>query len=390
MDTNNNSKGESLCSDKRSWKKVSSSSNTNNSTLSLHNAAYEALIAPYSVGDIKDDGFKMKKSDSNKQLFSDSTIQNPFEFPRQQEQNRTPEPEVMGFRASQRLRNPNQGSSSSYQSKPETKEHIRHYMKIIFDKNPEVTAEEMEKEIESTYPLDAPSTRTCYRWIKEFKSGEQIVKLKDHERSGRPGKLDETELHDFVLANPNMTVKMFAEHFGCATGTISNHLKKLDIVHKFGRWIPHRLTPANISRHVHFEFVPDGHTVDKFFYRRMLDRVQQALIEKRGAGREVFFLQDNAPAHRAKITKEKIEELGWTLLPHPPYSPCLSPSDYHAFLSLSNWLQDKIFENDDQLRQSIQEWIDEKPSGFWVRGFTKLPERWQKCINAHGNYFEDD
>ncbi len=40
-------------------------------------------------------------------------------------------------------------SSSSYQSEHETKEHIRHYMRIIFDKNPDVTGEEMEKEIDS-------------------------------------------------------------------------------------------------------------------------------------------------------------------------------------------------------------------------------------------------
>uniref|UniRef100_A0A914PJ24 Mos1 transposase HTH domain-containing protein n=1 Tax=Panagrolaimus davidi TaxID=227884 RepID=A0A914PJ24_9BILA len=453
---------------KKRWKNENISNTINKSTLSLHISVNEnttEAAASHLFGDDEIDGLKKEKFGSiknSKQCFADSLkSRNPFEFPRQQEEDRAADPEVVGFRSSQRILNPNQGSSSSYQSEPATKEHIRHYMKIVFDKNPNVTGEEMEKEIASTYPLDAPSLSTCLRWIKQFKSGEQNVELKDHERSGRPGKFVDTELHDFVLANPNMTVKMFAEHFECATGTISNHLSKLGIVHKFGRWIPHRLTPANIARRlevstdllnrynqgelnldnilttdekwvvydngvrrrqwvergssalptprpeihqkklmlcffwdtegpVHFEFVPEGRTVDKYFYRQMLDRVQQAIVEKRGAERQVFFLQDNAPAHRAIITKEKIEELGWTLLPHPPYSPCLSPSDFHAFLSLSNWLNGKVFENDDQLKQSIQEWIDDKPSGFWVHGFTKLPQRWQKCIDAQGNYFEDD
>jgi hypothetical protein len=35
------------------------------------------------------------------------------------------------------------------------------------------------------------------------------------------------------------------------------------------------------------------------------------------------------------MTKAAIQELDWEILPHPPYSPDLAPSDYHLFLSLS-------------------------------------------------------
>jgi histone-lysine N-methyltransferase SETMAR len=145
------------------------------------------------------------------------------------------------------MRNPNQGSSS-YQSDSATKDHIRHYMRIIYDKNPDVTGEEMEKEIASTYPLDAPSVRTCRNWLKQFKSGGVNLELRDQLRSGRPLTIDDDTLRDYVLENSNMTVKMFAEHFSCGTGTISRHLRKLDIVHKLGKWVPHRLTPANMAR----------------------------------------------------------------------------------------------------------------------------------------------
>jgi hypothetical protein len=36
------------------------------------------------------------------------------------------------------------------------------------------------------------------------------------------------------------------------------------------------------------------------------------------------------------MTKSAIQELDWKILPHPPYSPDLPPSDYHLLRSLSN------------------------------------------------------
>ena len=46
------------------------------------------------------------------------------------------------------------------------------------------------------------------------------------------------------------------------------------------------------------------------------------------------FLHDNAPAHRALATQKKVAYLGLQCLDHPPYSPDLTPADYHLFLGL--------------------------------------------------------
>jgi hypothetical protein len=36
----------------------------------------------------------------------------------------------------------------------------------------------------------------------------------------------------------------------------------------------------------------------------------------------------------------------------------------------------------------VQLWINAKPSEFFAAGIAKLPDRWQRCIENDGNYFE--
>uniref|UniRef100_A0AC34F4J7 Uncharacterized protein n=1 Tax=Panagrolaimus sp. ES5 TaxID=591445 RepID=A0AC34F4J7_9BILA len=89
---------------------------TNSSTLSLHIASYESSMAAATyldASDVKKENEKttlIKKWKASKQVFSDSSSfiqKNPFEFPRQQK-DRSKHPEVMQFKASQLLRNPNE------------------------------------------------------------------------------------------------------------------------------------------------------------------------------------------------------------------------------------------------------------------------------------------
>jgi hypothetical protein len=88
------------------WKKCKLSDSVNNSsTLSLHISVYENSFdsVSYQFGNKKEKSLKVEKLKSiNASTF---VIQNPFEFPRQQN-NETSQPESSQFRASQRLINP--------------------------------------------------------------------------------------------------------------------------------------------------------------------------------------------------------------------------------------------------------------------------------------------
>ena len=57
--------------------------------------------------------------------------------------------------------------------------------------------------------------------------------------------------------------------------------------------------------------------------------------------KKVLFHQDNAPCHKSMKSMVKLNELSFELLPHPPCSPDLSPSDYWLFAHLKNMLQGK-------------------------------------------------
>ena len=45
----------------------------------------------------------------------------------------------------------------------------------------------------------------------------------------------------------------------------------------------------------------------------------------------IIFHHDNARPHVAIPAKNYLENSGWQVLPHPPYSPDLAPFDYHLF-----------------------------------------------------------
>lgn len=49
-----------------------------------------------------------------------------------------------------------------------------------------------------------------------------------------------------------------------------------------------------------------------------------------------FILQDNARPHTEWITQENSLELGWSILPNPPFSSGPAPTYYHLFQLLKN------------------------------------------------------
>ena len=84
-----------------------------------------------------------------------------------------------------------------------------------------------------------------------------------------------------------------------------------------------------------------------------LQRLLQVLINRMGP-----ILYDNTQLQVAQSMLQKLNELGYKVLPHPPYSPDLSPTDYHFFKHLDNFLEGKHFHNQQEAENAFQEFIE--------------------------------
>lgn len=138
-----------------------------------------------------------------------------------------------------------------------------------------------------------------------------------------------------------------------------------------------------------FELLPPNTTVTAALYCEQLERVNQKLVSMRPRHGKVRYIHDNARPHVAKITREKLLQLDWEILPHPPYSPDISPSDYHLFRSLSNHIRDEKFNTSQDLQTYLTNFFDSKPSEFYRRGIQKLPGRWRHLVDNNGDYVTD-
>ena len=143
---------------------------------------------------------------------------------------------------------------------------------------------------------------------------------------------------------------------------------------------------------VYFELLPRNQTINSEVYCRQLDKLNAEVKEKRPElvnRKGVIFHQDNARPHTSLATRQKLMDIGWDLMLHPPYSPDLAPSDYHLFRSLDNSLRGKTFNDDDAVKSHLTQFLAEKDQTFYERGIFKLSERWQKVIEQNGKYIID-
>ncbi|GFS98641.1 transposase [Trichonephila clavipes] len=99
-----------------------------------------------------------------------------------------------------------------------------------------------------------------------------------------------------------------------------------------------------------------------------------------------MFHQNNTRPHTSAVTRQKLGELGWEVLMHPPYSSDLAPSDYNLFLALQNFPSDKKSGSREYCENRLLEFFANKDQDFYERCTMVLPLKWQQIIQQNCAY----
>jgi len=96
---------------------------------------------------------------------------------------------------------------------------------------------------------------------------------------------------------------------------------------------------------------------------------------------------DNARPHTATATQTAVFARGLRLLPHPPYSPDLAPSDFFLFGYLKHRLLGQSFENPEGLILAVRQLISEIPRSLLMRVFEEWKIRLERVVEVGGDYY---
>jgi histone-lysine N-methyltransferase SETMAR len=102
----------------------------------------------------------------------------------------------------------------------------------------------------------------------------------------------------------------------------------------------------------------------------------------------VLILHDNARSHASGAVSEILEKYGWQVLPHPPYTPDMSPPDYDVFPKLKKSLRGKRSISIEEVSIEVTREIRRINNEGVLAGIQDFPKRWTTVMKHNGDYIE--
>ena len=91
------------------------------------------------------------------------------------------------------------------------------------------------------------------------------------------------------------------------------------------------------------DFLAQDTTITETYCVFLLQKVREAFKTKRRG----MLIKDNTPIHNSHIAQMEAQSCSYEILPHPPSSPDLAPSDFHLFPTMKGFLKGKHFSHDE-------------------------------------------
>ncbi|CAF0989636.1 unnamed protein product [Rotaria sordida] len=135
--------------------------------------------------------------------------------------------------------------------------------------------------------------------------------------------------------------------------------------------------------------LPSGTSINAIYYHdQCLKKLVKNLRKKRPSSTTngIKLHHDNARPYTNNIIFDFLQEKKINVMPHPPYSPDLAPSDFWLFDYLKRDLDQ--YPDDTSLAKAITKTLKSTPINEYQKTFQKWIERMKLCIEHHGDYFE--
>ena len=128
------------------------------------------------------------------------------------------------------------------------------------------------------------------------------------------------------------------------------------------------------------DYLEKGRTINSKYYIALLVCLKKEIAKKwpQRKKKNVLFQQDNALCHKSIATMAKLHALHFKLLPHPPFSPDLAPSDYWLFSDLKRMFQGKRFGSNEEVISETEFYFEAKDKFFYKKGIELLEKHWNQ------------
>lgn len=269
------------------------------------------------------------------------------------------------------------------------------HLKLAVEENPRTTVRELAQEFDV-------SAMTISRHLNSIGKKKKLDKWVPHELN------DRQKLHRYEICN-SLLIRNQNDPFLNRIVTCDEKWILYDNRRRSAQWLDANEQPRHMPKPalhpkkimftvwwsmagvIHYNFLKPGETITAEKYCIEIEKMHQKLQEKQAIlvnRKGPILLHDNARPHVSQITMQKLSALNYETLPHPPYSPDLSPTDYHFFKHLSHFLNEKTFRNQANVEDAVQEFINTRTPNFYQNGIKKLETCWKKCVESNGCYFD--
>lgn len=92
---------------------------------------------------------------------------------------------------------------------------------------------------------------------------------------------------------------------------------------------------------MYYKLLKQGQEINTNIYCNQLDKLNAVFQENRPVivkNKGIIFHDGNATLHTIMVTQQNLNELGWKVLSHLPYSPEITPSNFYLLRLHQNYL----------------------------------------------------